>query len=72
MTLATLFDIFWDPGASETVKANLLKYSKAAVGVKVKARPKKSRSKKLKCSESHEMQDFEIKNISPYKTLLWT
>ena len=31
--------------------------------VKVKAKGKKSRSKKLKCSESHETQDFGIKKF---------
>ena len=41
MTLATLYDVYWHPGAPETVKADLLKYSKATVGVKVKAKTHK-------------------------------
>ena len=54
------------------VKADLLKHLKAAVGVKVKAKTKKSRSKILKCSKMHETQESAIKKISPYKSLLWT
>ena len=70
ITLASLYDIFWHPGALETVKANLLKYSKAVLRVKAKA--KKIKVKKLKCSELHETQEFWIKKFSPYKSLSWT
>ena len=46
ITQATLYDIFWHPGATETVGGNLLQLPKAALMVKVKAKAKKSQGQK--------------------------
>ena len=63
ITLATIYDVFSHPGASETVKGDLLQLPKAAMMVKVKAKAKKSQGQKLKCLKWHEMQEFAIKKI---------
>ena len=47
MALAALYDVLWDPGASETVGGDLLHLPEATAMLKVKAKVKKVKVKKF-------------------------